>query len=295
MKEERIGENEARQNINRLLSAELHLPNVHRGTSSYVFNELYKEQGIDLSAEFAKRATTAHQEEITENFVHNKTKGPVAQLAEALPLLANVEGRVGDYIQATITKTAKPDDEGNSFVDLIIEMKNDWLASPDAPKEAKDLPARMKFLVDVTAGWGEALEKKSNSLKDNYLVRGKEANVLCYKDPTAVGALSLGLTRPKIIVAQTPHFIENVGAKLGGLISQNASDSFSIINPAKFNAMYQEYFLEFMQAIKKNAQDNIDYMEQLVPDKERKVLIDKYKKIVAYITMYEKTPVTKTV
>jgi hypothetical protein len=251
---------------------------------------LYKEKGIDLDKEYEKRAITSGREQILEGFVKNKHPGPAVELSETLLLYGNAPGRLGEYIEATIIKTARPDDQGNSFIDYSVTIRNNHLATKMAPKEARDLPSSMTFLIDVTTAWGESLDKKQHALRDEYLVRGKEASVLCYKNSLG----ELGIKRPKIIVSKTPEYIEKVGAKIGGLITQKSTDSFIINNPAKFDEEYRAYFLDFMQTIRSNALENISYMEKLVPDPARAVLIDKYRKIVAFVDMYEKTPVTKT-
>lgn len=287
--QERITDMEASQNMNAVIHAVEHMPALYRRASPYVFKDLYKEKGIDLDEEYKKRSVTSGREQILEGFVHNKHPGPAAELAETLPLYANAPQRLGEHIEATVTKTARPDDQGNSYIDFVIEIKNNWLATQMAPKEARDLPAKMTFLIDVTTAWGETLEKKQRALRDAYLVRGKEASVLCYKNSLG----DLGIKRPKIVVSKTPEYIEQVGARLGANIVQKAADSFTINNPAKFDETYRAYFLDLMQTIRANAKENISYLEGLVPDQERKKLIDKYVKIASFVDMYEKTPLKK--
>ncbi|MEZ0208612.1 MAG: hypothetical protein ACAH17_00340 [Candidatus Paceibacterota bacterium] len=282
-------EGEIRQNIETVIHAAEHLPEIYKRASPYVFKEFYKEKGIDLDEEYKKRAVTSGREQILDGFVHNKHPGPAAELAETLPLYANAPHRLGDYLEANVIKTARPDDQGNSFIDFVVEIKNNWLATQMAPKEARDLPAKMTFLIDITTAWGETLEKKQNALRDTYLVRGKEASVLCYKNSLG----DLGIKRPKIIISKTPEYMERVGDKLGSTITQKASDSFTINNPAKFDEEYRAYFLDLMQTMRVNARESISYLEGLVPDQDRKVLLDKYRKIIAFVDMYEKTPIKK--
>lgn len=227
-------------------------------------------------------------DQIKDDFVHGKEHYIGARLMESLPLFANKDGRLGDYITARVTKTAKQDDQGNSFIDLVIELENKWLTT-DAPKSMQDVPAKMTFLVDTTVA--KELAGKINSLKDLFLVRGEKANVKCFKTQTG----ALGITRPKIIVAKSADFIEEMGAKLGDCITQMAGDKFVINKPSQFDAMYQEYFLDFMGAIGESAQQSIAYMQGLVfPDPKRQLLISEYKKIVAFVEAYKKTPVKRT-
>lgn len=279
---------ESYQNTKLLANAIRHWPEQNKA-NPYIFKGLYEEKGVDLFHEFSQREKTSHGEEIVENFIRNTEKGAVAELAEMLPLLANSPGRLGDYIEARVTKTAKLDDEGNTFIDLVVEIKNKWLSEGDAPKEALDVSAKMTFLIDTTTTTGDKLKRKNEVLIDEYLMRGKEANVLCYQDSLG----TLGITRPKIVVAKTPVYMEKVGEQLGDLIRQTASDAFSIVNPDKFNEQYRAFFLEFMKGIRENAVSNANYLEGLEPDDKRKALAEKYRKIVRFVDMYEKTPVKR--
>ncbi len=266
-----------------------HDPELNKHANMYTFKEEYKARGIDLEGEFAKRAKSSHGEAIQNTFLANKHNSFAASLAETLPLYANKKGRLGEYVQANVVKTAKPDDQGNSFIDLVLEVKNTWLAT-DAPKSMQDVPAKMTFLIDVTtADGGQKYENKLNSLKDAFLVRGQKANVLCYKNEFG----DLGIDRPKIVVQQSADNLEKLGGKLGTSITKLAADSFSINKPDMFDKTYREYFLDLMTAIGENAASNFAYLKSLEPDTKRDMLAKEYEKIVKFIEAYKKTPVTK--
>lgn len=277
------------QNILTLIRSSEHDPSVNVRANVYEFASLYKERNIDLNGWYQQHAVTANQEKITDDFVHNKQHSFAATLAETLPLFANVEGRLGPNIKAHVIKTAKPDDQGNSFIDLIVEVENKWLAEK-APKNLQDVPSKMTFLIDVTAsGEGEIFQKKQQALRDIFLLYGEKANVKCYKNKFG----DLGIEKPKIIVAKQADYIEKVGASLGDCVTQLASDSFSINKSDRFNTQYQAYFLDFITAIGDNARDNIEYLKRLAPGHlKRAALIKEYEKISAFAEAYKKTPMT---
>jgi hypothetical protein len=193
-------------------------------------------------------------------------------------------------MQAVVTKTAKQDDQGGSFIDLVIEIKNDWIAN-GAPKEMQNVPSKMIFLVDVSTNLDEeASSHKRGSLRDHFLLYGEKAKVLCYEDSFG----ELGIERPKILVTKSPDYLEQVGGSLGTCITQLASDKFSINSPHKFNEEYRAYFLDFMTAIGENAKANAEYIGRLSNDNEkRKKLKAEYEKIAAFVEVYKKTPVTR--
>lgn len=280
------------QNILALIRSSEHDPSVNIRANVYEFATLYKERGVDLNSWYQQHTVTSttKQEEITDKFFHNKKHSFAATLAETLPLFANVDGRLGPYIKARVTKTAKPDDQGNSFIDLVVEVENKWLAEK-APKELQDVPSKMSFLVDVTtSGEGEIFQKKQQALRDFYLLHGEKANVKCYKNKFG----DLGIEKPKIIVAKQADYIEKVGASLGDCVTQLAYDSFSINKPDRFNTQYQAYFLDFITAIGDNARDNIEYLKRLVPGHlKRAALLKEYEKITAFVEAYKKTPITQ--
>ncbi len=292
----KIGQLEARKTTHSYIEVQAAIngvkydPTVNHQANLYQFKEKYKGRGIDLDLVFAQGLHTEHGEAIKDAFLQNKEGGPAAILAETLPMYANVPGRLGENIQARITKTAKQDDQGGSFIDLIIEIKNTWLAQ-GAPKELQDIPAKMTFLVDVTAAEdGEKYFNKMESFKRKMLSRGARAKVLCYENEFG----DLGIEKPKIIIAKSPNYLEKVGGALGTYITQSAGDKFTINSPEAFNTEYRAYFLDLITAIGENATANATYMKSLSPDPKRQALIREYEKIVAFIEAYKKTPVTRT-
>lgn len=281
------------QDVLQVLWAAEHDPEINRKANYYLFREKYIQNGKDLDGLYANAPVTQNQEEIKEAFLRKKTIKQIGStLAETLPLYANKPGRLGDYIDAQVTKTAKQDDQGNSFIDLVIEVRNKWLAT-DAPKELQDIPERMTFLVDTTIRTdGEILDRKDAAFRRNLLDVGALANVKCYE--TRLG--QLGVQKPKVIAYQDEDQLKETALKLGPCIVKLAADKFSINAPEKFDRAYKEYFLSLMDAIAENATSNIIYMKSLKSDdkaKDRVALIAEYTKIVKFVEAYKKTPVTK--
>jgi hypothetical protein len=279
-----------KQNIQNLLSTVSSDKTINLHESIYPYIPLYKQQGVDLEGYYSNHAVTARQDFVKDDFVHNNEHGFAAQLAESLPLLANKEGRLGDYVKAKVTKTAKQDDQGNSFVDLVVEIDNTWIGSSD-PLAPKNMPTKMTFLVDVTTSTeGDLIDKKIAALRGNLLLYGERANVKCYKDADGV----LGLERPKLLVAKESDYIQKVGSMLGDCVTQLAGDSFSINKPEIFEREYRKFFQDFMDSLGKNAEQNIQYIDSLSHDNVKRArLAVEYKKIVAFVEAYKKTPVTK--
>ena len=279
-----------KQNIQNLLNAVSLDKAINLHESIYPYIPLYKQQGVDLEGYYSNHAVTSSRDAIKDDFVHNNEHGFAAQLAESLPLLANKQGRLGEFIQAKVTKTAKQDDQGNSFVDLVIEIENSWIGSddPDAPK---DVSSKMSFLIDVTtATEGEIFDKKIGSLRDVFLLYGEKANVKCFKDENGF----LGLERPKLLAAREGGYIQKVGAALGDCVTQSAGDAFSINKPEIFDREYRKYFQDLVDSLGKNAGQNIQYIDSLSHDNPKRArLQSEYKKIVAFVEAYKKTPVTK--
>jgi hypothetical protein len=266
-------------------------PAIYRTSNIYQFIDLYKQQGVDIVAWYENHKKTKKVEQIQDDFLTNRHHGFSADLAELLPLFANAQGRVGDYFETSVTKTSKQDDQGNSFIDLVIEVKNTFLTTLEAPKELQDSPVKMTFLVDVTTvnKDSDVYNKKTVALRMEHLMRGEMANVQCYQNSFG----DLGIIRPKILIAKQPDYLEKVGASLGDCITQQAGDKFLINKPVKFDEQYRSYFLDLMTSIGENAKDNISYMKSLAPDSKRQTLIREYEKIVAFVEAYKKTPLTR--
>lgn len=274
--------------LNTILAIE-HDPSINRHANFYEFREEYKARGIDLESEFTKRAKTLNSESIKRSFLANEHPSLGSSLAESLPLYANQEGRLGEYIQVRVTRTAKQDDQGNSFIDLVVEIKNKWLAT-DAPKDLQDVPAKMTFLIDVTTSTGgERHDHKLGAFKDKMLLYAQKASVLCYKNEFG----DLGIERPKIIVEQSGENLEKIGGKLGTCITQLAADKFSINRREAFDAVYREYFSDFLDAIAENARTNEAYLNSLEHDPKRAALAKEYAKMIKFIEAYKKTPITR--
>lgn len=279
-----------KQNIITLLGAIEHDKTVNLHESIYPYIPLYRQEGVDLEKYYSDHSATAYKEIVKNNFVHNVENGFTSQLAESMPLFANKEGRLGEYIQAKVIKTAKQDDQGNSFIDLIVEIDNAWIGTTD-PLAPKDIPSKMTFLVDVTtATGGDKFDRKIDSFRKILLKHGERANVKCYKNEYG----ALGLERPKLLVVKEGDYIEKVGAMLGDCVTQSAGDVFSINKPETFDKEYRKYFQDLIESFGKNAEQNIQYIDSLPHDNVKRAhLKAEYQKIVAFVEAYKKTPLTK--
>lgn len=288
----KIPDGMVKKNIETVLKAVEYDPLINRRANFYTLRDEYKQKGIDLEALYKERAVTSHHDDIVHTFVTAKdtTQISTSALMETLPLFANKPGRLGEYIDAFVTKTARQDDQGNSFIDLILSINNTWVAT-DAPKDVQNSsPAKMTFLVDTTAAYGDALTKKMDTFQQRFLRRAEKANVLAYKAPDG----TLGLTRPKIIVAKNMDYVEQVGGTLGDCVLQEAGDKFTITQERRFDEEYRKYFQEFVAAIGENAATNISYLKSLPNPNEKHIALTKeYEKIVAFVEAYKKTPTTK--
>ncbi len=281
-------ESSPQQNIKSLLQAAETDPSINRHETIYTYLSQYQKQGVDLEGWYREHLVTKGSENIQNNFLKNKHFGFAAELAETLPLFANAQGRLGDFITAKVTKTAKQDDQGNSFIDLVVQLENRWLASEDLPM--KNVPSKMTFLVDTTTAFGSRLHDKMHAFRKQHLDSGKRGSVKCFKDEDG----SLGIERAKIIVLKQPDYLEKVGSTLGDCVTQLAGDKFSINKPEVFNSVYREYFKDFVIAVGENAQANIVYLRGTVSSPQHVALIQEYEKITAFVEAYKKTPIKRT-
>lgn len=266
-----------------------HDPSINKKANYYAFREKYAEKSVDLDAWYADHKVTSTRDSVQNNFLHNKHNELSAELAESLPLYANKPGRLGDYLEVNVMKTARQDDQGNSFIDLVLEVRNKWLAT-DAPASLQDSPERMTFLIDMTTADGDSLHHKEEALREVYLKTGALANVKCYETRTG----ELGINKPRLVIHQEVGRIKRVGQSLGECITQLASDKFSINRPESFDKAYRVYFGDLMVAIQENAATNSAYIKSLPADPKRAALAKEYDKIVKFIEAYKKTPVTKS-
>lgn len=261
---------------------------INRRASYYKFKEKYDEKKGkgSLDTLIANRAHTTHENEIKDHFAKGGVNTFAAALGEDLPLYANAPGRLGDFIKANVTKTAKPDDQGGDFVDLVIEVKNEWIAN-GAPKDMQNVPSKMIFLIDISTNEGERSDVKMSVMRDKMLLYGEKAKVLCYEDSFG----ELGIERPKILVTKSLGYLEKVATMLGTCITQSASNSFTISSPAKFDLEYKSYFLDLMNSIGENAKANAEYISRLSNDNEKRSKLKlEYEKIVRFVEVYKKPP-----
>lgn len=266
-------------------------PLINRRASYYDFKEKYdlKKGKGSLDVLIANRAHTHREEAIKDRFAKGGRDTFAASLGEDLPLYANAPGRLGDFVKASVIKTAKPDDQGGNFVDLIIEVKNEWIAN-GAPKDMQNVPQKMIFLVDISTNEGDKQDVKVSVMRDKMLLYGEKARVLCYEDSFG----ELGIERPKLLVTKSLDYLEKVGTTLGTCITQSAVDKFTISSPSQFDKEYRAYFLDLMTSIGENARSNAEYIARLSDDNEkRSKLKAEYEKIVAFVEVYKKTPTFK--
>lgn len=203
-------------------------------------------------------------------------------------MLANKQGRLGPYIETRVTKTLRPDDQGNSFVDLVVEIKNKWI---ETLGDDIDVPSKMTFLVDTTTDVGSRLEDKEVDLQNGFLNKAERANVKCYKSQYG----ELGITRPKLVVGKERDYYETVGKRLGNLVNKTASDAFSISQPELFDERYREYFKDFASSLADNASKNAVFLRRKFPRSiEHEKLANEYQKIADFLRLYDKTPTKLT-
>lgn len=281
--------------IQTVLDAVAHDPAINNRANYYSYREKYDRQkgkgSLDALVATLPKVSSESESRIKEQFIHNKTFGHAASLAETLPLYANAPGRLGDYIKVKVTKTAKLDDQGGSFIDLVIELENEWIAN-GAPSELQDVPAKMTFLVDITtrSSADEAYMHKIMSLRNRFLLYGEKAKVLCYENKYG----ELGIERPKLVVEESASFLEQVGSTLGSCITQSSADKFTINAPRKFDEEYRRYFSDLMRAIGENARANAAYIGTLSDDNEKRARLKaEYEKIASFVSVYEKTPIAR--
>jgi hypothetical protein len=264
---------------------------VKNGTASYMsFTDKYKAKGVDLVGQYRILPKTAT--DMQNKFLQSSEHGPMAQFMEIAPLLANKEGRLGRHIQARVTKTAKPDDEGNSFIDLVIELKNDYISElAKENKQYKDVRPTMTLLVDVTTNpSGE--KSKVGTLDALYLDKGKKANVLCYENKFGI----LGLDGAKNVVYMPEKALADIAKKLQtNFIS--TPGGLSLQDEKSFSREYRIFFLKFLEAVRGNSERNILYLnskkqEGVSLSKEQSVLLDSYQRVIDFIDAYKNTPGT---
>jgi hypothetical protein len=264
---------------------------VKTGTASYMsFIDKYKAKGNDLVAQYRSLPKTAT--DMQGKFLDSSEHGPMAQFMEIVLLLANKEGRLGPHIQARVTKTAKPDDEGNSFVDVVVELKNTYieeLAKTD--KKYKDIRPSTVLLVDVTTN-PHAADGKEKMLEKFCLKPAKKANVLCYENKFGV----LGINAPKTVVYKSEEYLSQVAKKFRSNFSQLPGGGISLDNEKDFSKEYQSFFLSFLESVSDSSVKSKQFIERNKEEraltKDEISLIESYKAIIDFIDAYKKTPVS---
>lgn len=264
---------------------------VKTATASYMsFIDKYKARGVDLVGKYRTLPRTAT--DMQEKFFHSSEHGPMAQFMEMVLLLANKEGRLGPHVQARITKTAKPDDEGNGFVDVVVELKNNYiqeLAKTD--KKYKDVRPTSTLLVDVTTN-PKAVEGKEKMLERYCLGPAKKASVLCYENKFGV----LGLEAPKTVVYKSEDYLSQMAKRFRAHFSVLPRGGISLDDEKNFSKEYQNFFLSFLLSVSDSSVKSKQYIERNKEEraltKDEVALADSYKAIIDFVEAYKKTPVS---
>ncbi len=255
----------------------------------FLISQEYKNKGKDLNVLFAGLPTTRHKGQIEKDFVDNKEHSSLARFSEMLPLLANKEGRLGEYFDVKVTKTAKMDDEGNSFVDLVVEMTNNFVKGNE---NFPNVHPHVALCVDVTTNKDKEGMKEDILRKFN-LDTGEMANVLCYQNEYGV----LGIDAPKVVVLEDRELLLGVSQDFSKYVVKRG-EQFVVTNDKKFDEVYREYFSKFLESIRQNVLKNISELVvtkgDLKTNQKRKALKDSYQAIVDFIDAYKKTPTIKT-
>lgn len=264
-------------------------PEVAGNVSSFLpFKQKYAGKNIDIEEEYKKREVTLGREEIKENFLHSKEHGPIAQFAEYLPLLANKDGRLGKICKARITKTAKPDDEGNDFVDLVVELSLDREYLKSHPELSRLRPS-VSFGLDMTTN-PEGYECKHKKLSEHHLQPGKKASVLCYENAYGV----LGTEVPKAVLAESEEYLASIAEKLQNTLHFDQNGMFTITNDERFDAAYRDFFNDFTGATAESMEVCINTLqEQGTLTRVQKDLQDSYQSIQNFLLEYKKALATE--
>lgn len=277
-----------------LITAELEsfkvAPEVASNISSYPYYiEKYRERkNIDLERVYQGLVETSGKEEIKDNFLHSKEHGPIAQFAEYLPLLANKDGRLGKVCRAKITKTAKPDDEGNNFVDLVVELKIDRKYLEEHPELSKLRPS-VSFGLDMTTN-PEALDHKTKKLSEHHLQTGKKASVLCYENDYKM----LGTEVAKGVLAESEEYLANVAEKLQSALYLGQNGILTITNEERFDRAYREFFGDFIETSANSMRfcaDELQNQERALTP-QQKDLQETYTMIQNFLQVYKKILIT---
>ena len=260
---------------------------VKNNTSLYpVFIKRYAtEKNIDLEAEYRKRPQSNHSEEIKSQFLRSQEHSEFAQFAELLPLLANKEGRLGKVCGARITKTAKPDDEGNSRVDLVCELSIDREFLKAYP-ELDGIRPTIAFFVDITTQ-RERFDAKEADFRKYDLLQGKKAEVLCYENIHK--RLGIEFQAPKCLVLKQEDHLAAVAQEFRSAVRPMGDKGFVITNDRIFDKKYLEFFASFIESVRENMEKSAGFIkEQQQKSDAQKNLFDSYQTMVKFLEVYEK-------
>lgn len=273
-----------RENVKEYTEGLKRNPEIINHTSSYLdFIKRYREKGIDLEALYKTLRQSNHTEDIKSQFLNSREHNEFSQFAELLPLLANKEGRLGKICHARITKTAKPDDEGNSFVDLVCELSMDRQYLKENPDLA-DVKPSVTFLVDVTTS-KDKFDAKEAGFRKHSLSQGKKDKVLCYENPFRV----LGVEAPKCLVLKQEDQLASFAKEIRAAVHFTNDGSFRITNDKFFDQKYVEFFTSFVESVEENAKKNSDFInEQPNRSRELKDLVDTYQSLDRFLGAYKK-------
>ncbi len=262
--------------------------------------ELYTAKGLDINQLFLHNETRRPEiverkkKEIQDKFLKSQEHSAYASFAELLPLLANKPGRLGPYISARVTKTAKPDDAGNSFVDLVFELKNEYLKTEEAQKDKqlRDVRPSISFAVDVTTS-RDAHQQKEKDLLTYDLSKGEKANVLAYEQRFPGGVTKLGIDVPKCLVLKDETSLADVANKFKQAVQMVPGKGFMITDEKYFDSAFKQFFDLYLESAIDSAVVNIEFLDsQKSLSEAQKNLRNSYQSLVAFYEAYKKTPTT---
>lgn len=263
------------------------------------FIRRYEQEGQNLSALYSAAETrsgttiAAKSFAMGQDFMNSREHGEFAQFIELLPLLANKKGRLGPFLNARVTKTAKPDDAGASFVDLVVELKNDYLKTEEAGKDRflRNVRPSASFAVDVTYD-PNAFEKKVQDFQKHELkAKGDKAHVFAYEQEFPGGIKRLGIDTLKCIVFRDERYLADIAKRFRSALAPSSQGGFIIADEKYFDKVYREFFGGFITSVKENTLQSLAFLESLpsLTPKQKDLKIA-YQSLANFLEAYEKTP-----
>jgi hypothetical protein len=136
------------------------------------------------------------------------------------------------------------------------------------------------IFVDVTSNPNGA-EYKEGVLKDEYLNRGKKANVRCFEKFPGV----LGYDAPKVVILKQQDYLVNLSQELRTCVQNVPGRGYMITNEKQFDIVYREFFASFLDSAKGGAEVCVNHLNNLqVPlSPAQKMLKSSYQDIISFL------------